>query len=94
MKLAKLEADAPREDVKYMRYEDMPPPSPEQEAKFDREFSALLENLFNEPDEPDEPDEPFGPGPRQSVQNWFIEMGAKIADVPEWMTQLYLDKFS
>ena len=37
-KLALLEAEVPREDVKYMRYEDMPPPSPEDEARFHTRF--------------------------------------------------------
>ena len=83
-KLSLLEADLPNEDVKYMRYEDMPPPSPEQEAEFDAEFRALLNSIIAEP---------TGPEPGQTVQDWLIQQGATIPDVPEWKTPLYLDKF-
>lgn len=41
-KLTSLEAEHPDSEPKYMRYEDMPPPSPEQEAEFDSQFSKLL----------------------------------------------------
>jgi len=51
-KLKLLEAELPTEDVKYMRYEDMPPPTPEQEAEFDREFQKILDELFSEPSGP------------------------------------------
>jgi len=84
-KLAALEAELPSPDAKkYMRYEDMPPPSPQQEAEFDREFRALLDDLLAEP---------WGPEKDQSVQDWLTELGANIPDTPEWKTPLYLDKF-
>ena len=84
-KLAALEAELPSpEAMQYMRYEDMPPPSPEQEAEFDRKFKALLDDLLSEP---------WGPEKGQSVQDWLTELGASIPDTPEWQTPLYLDKF-
>ena len=86
-KLAMLQADLPDETPKYMRYEDMPPPSPEQEAEFDREFQGLLESLF------DGPDEPMGPEEGQTVQDWLTELGASIPDLPDWQTPLYLKKW-
>jgi hypothetical protein len=46
-KLKLLEAElSDASETKYMRYEDMPPPSPEQEAAFDREFQKILSELF------------------------------------------------
>jgi len=85
-KLAALEADLPDPDAKqYMRYEDMPPPSPEQEAEFERKLRSLIDGLLAEP---------WGPETGQSVQDWLRELGAKIPDLPEWKTPLYLDKFS
>jgi hypothetical protein len=86
-KLAMLEAEVPEPEVKYMRYEDMPPPSPEQEAKFDAEFKALLDSLF------DGPEDPIGPESGETVQDWLTNMGATLPDLPEWKTPLYLDKF-
>ena len=41
---AKLEAQSP----KYTRYEDMPPPTPEDEARFDARFEQLLKEIFDE----------------------------------------------
>ena len=32
----------------YTRYEDMPPPTPEDEARFNAEFQRLLSELFDE----------------------------------------------
>jgi len=32
----------------YTRYEDMPPPTPEDEVRFDAEFQKLLSSLFEE----------------------------------------------
>lgn len=84
-KLALLEAEVPDKDVKYMRYEDMPPPSPEQEAEFDAKFRRLLQSLCAEPN---------GPKPGQTVQDWLIAQGARIPDTPEWKTPLYLEQWS
>lgn len=84
-KLAALEAELPSPDaMQYMRYEDMPPPSPEQEAEFNRKLRSLLDDLLAEP---------WGPEKGQSVQDWLTELGATIPDLPEWKTPLYLDKF-
>lgn len=83
-KLAKLESETLREDVKYMRYEDMPPPSPEQEAEFYERFKKLVGGIL---------DDGVGPEPGQTLQAWLIEQGATIPDLPEWKTPLYLDKF-
>lgn len=33
---------------KHTRYEDMPPPTPEDEARFDAEFQKILSELFGE----------------------------------------------
>ena len=84
VKLQKLEAELPDEDVKYMKYEDMPPPSPEQEAAFEAEFQTLLNEICSEP---------IGPDDGQSVQDWLTAQGATIPDRPEWQTPLYLEKF-
>jgi len=47
-KLKLLEAELPDEsETKYTRYVDMPPPTPEDEAEFDREFQKLLNELFD-----------------------------------------------
>ena len=67
-KLQKREADLAREDVKYMRYEDMPPPSPEQEREFLERFEALIQNL-----------DALGPKKGQSLQEWIIE---QVGEVP------------
>jgi hypothetical protein len=84
-KLAALEAELPSPDeMQYMRYEDMPPPSPEQEAEFEREFRSLIDGLLAEP---------CGPEKGQSVQDWLRGLGATIPDLPEWKTPLYLEKF-
>ena len=39
---------AKTEAKKYTRYEDMPPPTPEDEARFDAEFQRILSELFDE----------------------------------------------
>jgi len=83
-KLQKLEADLPTEDVKYMRYEDMPPPSPAQEAEFYEQFKKLVGGIL---------DDGVGPETGQTLQEWLIEQGAVIPDLPEWKTPLYIDKF-
>ena len=44
---------AKTEAKKYTRYEDMPPPTPEDEARFDAEFQQILADLFDEDDEED-----------------------------------------
>ena len=86
-KLKKLEAELPDEsEVKYMRYEDMPPPSPEQEAEFHERFRKILREIAEARD-------PVGPDAGQTVQDWLIAQGATIPDVPEWKTPLYLEKF-
>ena len=54
-KLALLEAELPDEsEVKYTRYVDMPPPTPEDEAAFDREFQKILSQIFDRRDKADE----------------------------------------
>jgi len=84
-KLALLEAELPDEsEKKYMRYEDMPPPSPEQEAEFYEQFKKLVGGIL---------DDGIGPEDGQTVQDWLIEQGAVIPDLPEWKTPLYLEKF-
>lgn len=84
-KLTLLEAGLPNEtDVKYMRYEDMPPPSPEQEAEFYETFKKLVGGIL---------DDGVGPETGQTLQDWLIEQGAIIPDLPEWKTPLYLEKF-
>lgn len=47
-KLAKLEADVPDPSPKYTRYEDMPPPTPEDEARFEARFRDLIAALDSE----------------------------------------------
>ena len=84
-KLKKLEAELPDEDVKYMRYEDFPPPSPEQEA----EFHGRLRKLIREIAETQE----SGPEEGQTVQDWLIADGAVIPDLPEWKQPLYLNRY-
>ena len=49
-KLAKLEAEIPDKNPKYMRYEDMPPPTPEDEARFYARFQDLVRNIAARPD--------------------------------------------
>lgn len=84
-KLATLEAELPDPNAqKYMRYEDMPPPSPEQEAEFQRKFRSIVKEIRSKP---------FGPDAGQTVQDWLRNMGATIPNTPEWQTPLYLDKF-
>ena len=83
-KLALLEAEVPTEDVKYMRYEDMPPPSPAQESEFQARFRELIDAII---------EDPIGPEPGQTVQDWLSAQGATIPDLPEWKTPLYLDKY-
>ena len=54
-KLKLLEAELPDEsETKYTRYVDMPPPTPEDEAAFDREFQKILRQLFDGRDKADE----------------------------------------
>lgn len=50
-KLAKLEAEIPDPNPKYTRYEDMPPPTPEDEARFHARFEALIGEIISERDE-------------------------------------------
>jgi len=84
-KLKLLEAELPDEgEKKYTRYVDMPPPRPEDEAKFHERFRQLLNEICSEP---------YGPEAGQTVQDWLIEMGASIPDLLEWKVPLYLEKF-
>jgi hypothetical protein len=84
-KLSLLEAQLPDEGpVKYTRYVDMPPPTPEDEAEFEREFQQIMNEIFSEP---------YGPDEGQSVQDWLCAMGAVIPDTPDWQTPLYLEKW-
>ena len=98
-KLKMLEAELPDENaVKYMRYEDMPPPTPEQEAEFDAEFQRILNELFDEDEDGEESDHEKGRGEEgpdagQTVQAWLRARGAIIPDLPEWKTPLYLERW-
>ena len=101
-KLALLEAELPDEsEIKYTRYVDMPPPTPEDEAEFDREFQKILSELFDEDEDgPEDEDHDAhdqgrvkGPRADQTVQDWFKARGATIPDLPEWQVPLYLDTF-
>ena len=84
-KLKLLEADLPDETPKkYTRYVDMPPPTPEDEADFDREFQEIMASIRSKP---------IGPEDGQTVQDWLRKQGATIPDLPEWKTPLYLDKY-
>ena len=71
-KLAKLEAELPKDEPKYMRYEDMPPPTPEDEARFEAEFQEIMRSIFAQRDE----DEKWNGGPEkgQSVQDWLLSL--------------------
>ena len=82
-KLKLLEADLPDEDVN-MRYEDFPPPSPEDEAEFHGRLRKLVYEIAAEP---------IGPDEGQSVQEWLVEQGATIPDSPDWTAPLYIDKW-
>ena len=84
-KLKRLEADMPDEEVKYMRYEDFPPPSPEDEAKFHARFRKLIREIAET--------RVSGPKEGQTVQDWLIADGAVIPDGPEWKVPLYLDRY-
>ena len=79
-KLAKLEAELQKDEPKYMRYEDMPPPSPEQEREFLQRFEMLITNL-----------DKLGPKPRQSLQEWIKEQGGEVPDHPNWQTPQYME---
>jgi len=85
-KLKQLEADLPDEsEPKYMRYEDFPPPSPEDEAKFHARFRKLIREIAET--------RVSGPEEGQTVQDWLIKDGAVIPDSPEWQVPLYLDRY-
>ena len=46
--VAEIEARAAKTAAtKHTRYEDMPPPTPEDEARFDAEFQKILSELFD-----------------------------------------------
>ena len=59
-----------------MRYEEMPPPSPEQEAEFHARFRKIMREIAAA--------RISGPEPGQTVQASLTEQGATIPDVPEW----------
>ncbi len=44
-KLVKIEAEIPDKNPKYTRYEDMPPPTPEDEARFYARFRELIAGI-------------------------------------------------
>ena len=105
-KLKLLEAELPDEnEKKYTRYVDMPPPTPEDEAEFDRQFEQILSELFdgpehgpehgNEEGDEDGPEDGLEKGPEegQTVQDWLIADGAVIPDSPGWKRPLYLDRY-
>jgi len=84
-KLSLLEAKLPNEETpKFTRYVDMPPPTPEDEAMFQAEFTQLLDSVFAEP---------IGPEKGQTVQDWLRAQGAVIPDTPKWAVPLYLEKW-
>ena len=86
-KLTALEAELPSPDTKQnMRYEDMPPPSPEQEAEFRQRLRTIMKDIAAAR-------EKSGPDEGQTVQDWLRGQGATIPDTPEWQTPLYLEKF-
>lgn len=68
-----------------MRYEEMPPPSPEQEAEFHARFRKIMREIAAA--------RISGPEPGQTVQASLTEQGATIPDVPEWKVPLYLEKY-
>ena len=43
--------ELPKDEPKYMRYEDMPPPTPEDEARFEAEFQEIMRSIFAQRDE-------------------------------------------
>ena len=44
-RLAKLEGEQPSSAPQYTRYEDMPPPSPEERARMDAELLAIFDRI-------------------------------------------------
>lgn len=80
-KLAKLEAELPKDEPKYMRYEDMPPPSPDQEREFLKRFETLITNL-----------DKLGPKSGQSLQDWIGEQGGEVPDHPNWQMPQYMEE--
>ena len=84
-KLSLLKAKLPDEGPpKYTRWEDMPPPTPEDEARFFTRFRKLVGDIKLEG---------IGPEDGQTVQDWLRDQGAVIPDLPEWKVPLYLEKF-
>ncbi len=44
-RLAKLEGEQPQSKPQYTRYEDMPPPSPEERARMEAEILAIFDRI-------------------------------------------------
>ena len=44
-RLAKLEGEQPQSEPQYTRYEDMPPPSPEERARMEAEMLAIFDRI-------------------------------------------------
>ena len=44
-RLAKLEGEQPQSTPQYTRYEDMPPPSPEERARMEAEILAVFDRI-------------------------------------------------
>ena len=44
-RLAKLEGEQPQSEPQYTRYEDMPPPSPEERARMEAEILAVFDRI-------------------------------------------------
>ena len=49
-RLAKLEGEQPSSEPQYTRYEDMPPPSPEERARMEAEILAIFDRIKAEED--------------------------------------------
>jgi len=59
-KLAKLEAELPKPALNYTRYEDIPPPSPEERARFRERLDALIEKINT--------------GEKERERQWYLSM--------------------
>jgi len=59
-KLAKLEAELPKPALNYTRYEDIPPPSPEERARFRERLDALIDKINT--------------GEKERRREWYLSM--------------------
>jgi len=59
-KLARLEADLPKPELNYTRYEDIPPPSPGERARFRERLDALIEKINT--------------GEKERQRQWYLSM--------------------